>query len=89
MRHEPDYFEDHGRELVLLYIAKKLKHALAIEKLLTEAVIDYHVEVDNYVGGIIFRSERAGAFIYVAEDSRAQAAEVIAGKGFTPISTDL
>ena len=39
---EPDFFED--RELSLIYIAKKLKEALALEQLLTEAGLDYLVE---------------------------------------------
>ena len=34
MLREPDYFED--RELSLIYVAKKLKEALALEKLLTD-----------------------------------------------------
>ena len=64
MLREPDHFED--RELSLIYVAKKLKEALALEKLLTDSGLDYLVEPDRYSGGIIFRSERIGAFFYVA-----------------------
>ncbi len=64
MRREPDFFGD--QELTLVYIAKKLKEALALEKLLSEAGFDYLVEPDKYSGGIIFRSERVGAFFYVS-----------------------
>ncbi len=65
MRREPDFFGE-GEELVLVYIARKLKEALAIEKLFTENGLDYLVEPDLYSGGIIFRTERTGAFFYVA-----------------------
>ena len=63
MRREPEFFGD--QDLTLIYIAKRLRDALALEKLLTEAGFDYLVEVDRYYGGIIFRGERAGAFFYV------------------------
>ena len=40
MRREPDFFGE-GEDLVLLYIAKKLKEALAVEKLFTDNGLDY------------------------------------------------
>ena len=40
MRQQPDFFPD-DVELVLVYIAKRLKEALAMEELLTESGIDY------------------------------------------------
>ena len=60
MRQAPEFFE--SEELDLIFIAKKLKEALKIEDLLTEAGIDYAVEPDTYRGGLIFASERIGAF---------------------------
>jgi len=39
---EPEFLKD--RELSLIYVAKKLKEALALEQLLTEAGLDYLVE---------------------------------------------
>jgi len=86
MRRDPDYFEQRGDELVLLFIAKKLRDALAVEDLLTRAEMDYLVEVDYYVGGLIFRGERAGAFIYVAAAARDAAAALLAEHKFTPAS---
>ena len=80
MRRDADFFED--RELDLIYIAKKLKDALRLESVLTEAGIDYAVEPDQYVGGVIFRSERVGAFFYVAPESAELVREVMHRNGF-------
>lgn len=80
MRQEADFFED--RELDLVYIAKKLKEALRLESVLTDAGVDYAVEPDRYVGGVIFRSERVGAFFYVAPESLDQVREVMHRHGF-------
>jgi len=75
MRQDPDFFGD--RELSLIYIARRLREALRLESALTEAGVDYAVEADNYVGGLIFRSERVGAFFYVAPESITQVREVM------------
>lgn len=80
MRREPDFFEE--REMDLIYIAKKLKDALRLESVLTESGVDYAVETDNYVGGVIFRSERVGAFFYVLPESAEQARRVMRDHGF-------
>jgi len=79
MRREPEHFGD--VELALLYVAKKLKEALRVEEILTGAGFDYLVEPDTYRGGIIFASERIGAFIYVgpSDDESARAALIRAG----------
>jgi hypothetical protein len=82
LRQQPDFFED--LPLVLLYIAKKLKESLALEKLLDEADLDYHIEVDHYVGGLLFRSERAGAFFYVAEPDVPRAADLLKANRYRP-----
>jgi hypothetical protein len=79
MRCEPDHFGD--QELALLYVAKKLKEALRLEELLTAAGIEYLVETDKYSGGVIFRSERVGAFFYVAPASDSAAREALARAG--------
>ena len=82
MRQPPDYFED--RDLNLIFIAKKLKEALALEKLLTDSGLDYLVEPDRYTGGTIFRSERVGAFFYVAPEDDPAARKVMLGAGYRP-----
>jgi hypothetical protein len=73
-------------EFVLVYIAKRLKEALAIEKLFTDAGLDYVVEPDTYTGGIIFRSERTGAFFYVAPENQTTARELLTGASYTALS---
>jgi hypothetical protein len=79
---EPDYFED--RELSLIYVAKKLKEALALEKLLTDSGLDYLVEPDRYSGGVIFRAERIGAFFYVDLKDEETARITMLSGGYTP-----
>lgn len=82
MKQEPSFFE--GQEPVLIYIAKKLRHALRLETVLTEAGVDYGVEAGEYRGGVIFSSVRAGAFFYVLPNSVAVAHEVMLPNGFKP-----
>jgi hypothetical protein len=84
VKRDPEFFGD--VDLPLLYIAKKLKDALALEDLLTRAGIDYLVEPDTYRGGLIFVAERVGAFFYVAPDSDEQAREVMRSNGYKPQS---
>lgn len=82
MRRAPDFFGD--EELVLIYIAKKLREAQALEAVLTGAQLDYAVEPDRYTGGVVFRSERVGAFFYVAPASESRARAVMREKGYRP-----
>ena len=80
MRREPDFFED--REMDLVYIAKKLQEALRLETAFTESGIDYAVEPDKYSGGVIFRSERVGAFFYVLPEAAESARRIMQENGF-------
>ena len=82
MKREPDFFGE--EELELVYIAKKLKEALALEEMLTIAGIDYLVEPDRYRGGIIFQSERIGAFFYVAPKIASLSRELLTSNGYRP-----
>lgn len=82
MRQEAAFFGE--AELSLLYIAKKLKEALALEEVLTAAGVDYLVEPDTYRGGIIFASERVGAFFYVSPERVEEARVVLAAGGYRP-----
>ncbi len=83
MRREPEFFED-DEELSLLYIARKLREAKALEDKLTAANIEYLVEPDTYKGGLIFASERIGAFFYVAPAGLTQAQELLRTQGYKP-----
>jgi hypothetical protein len=85
LRRDPEYFGE--QELNLVYIAKKLKEALSLEKLLSDAGVDYLVEPDKYSGGVIFRSERVGAFFYVTPSSDEAARGVMHRAGFEPYQT--
>jgi hypothetical protein len=66
----------------LIYIAKKLKDALRLESALTQSGVDYAIETDKYLGGVIFRSERVGAFFYVLPEALEQARMVMQQHGF-------
>ena len=66
----------------LIYIAKKLKEALRLESALTESGVEYAVEPDKYSGGVLFMSERVGAFFYVLPDAVDQAREIMRRHGF-------
>ncbi|MFB3828847.1 MAG: hypothetical protein ACE15B_18910 [Bryobacteraceae bacterium] len=82
MRQDAAFFED--REPVLVYIAKRLRDALRLERILTEAGLDYGVEADHYWSGVVFRRQRVGAFFYVLPET-AEAARVLLGEhGFSP-----
>jgi hypothetical protein len=80
MRQEADFFGD--RDMDLIYIAKKLQEALRLESVFTESGVDYAVEPDKYSGGVIFRSERVGAFFYVLPEAAEQARSVMQQHGF-------
>lgn len=82
MRQDETYFE--GQELILLYIAKRLREAKAVEELLTEAGIDYLVEADLYMGGFLFRRALHGAFFYVTPADDARARELMRSRGYRP-----
>ena len=80
MKQDPSFFE--GKEPVLVYIGKRLKDALRLECIFTEAGVDFGVEADEYRGGVIFRSVRAGAFFYVLPETVDRATEVMHQNGY-------
>jgi len=83
MRRSP---ENLGEDLRLLYVARKLKHALRVEQLLTEAGLDYVVEAEEYSAGTLFPRIRVGAFFYVSPASDSDARDVLRRGGFNPES---
>jgi len=82
MRRDPEFFGE--AELDLLYMAKRLRDALKLEDILTEAGVDYAVETGTYTGGLLFRRELAGAFFYVAPSSLADAREILLKNRYKP-----
>ncbi len=82
MKRDPSWFE--GVEPELVFIAKKLRQATALEGIFDEAGVDYGVEADEYLGGFIFRTTRVGAFFYVRPADRDRAEAVMLAHGFVP-----
>jgi len=84
MRRPPEAFDE--QDLTLLHVARKLRDALRLEQLLTDAGIDYVVESDEYSAGTLFPRMRVGAFFYVSSASYGDASDVLRRGGFTPAS---
>ena len=82
MRKEADYFE--GVEPALIFVARRLSDAIKLEGVLDAAGIDYGVEPDEYMGGIIFKSRRVGAFFYVRPEFRESAVAAMLEHGYVP-----
>lgn len=82
MRREPEFFG--SLELDLVYMAKRLRDALKIEQLLTEAGIDYLVETGTYTSGILMRRDLAGAFFYVVPGDLERARELLTRNRYKP-----
>ena len=82
MKRDADFFE--SRDPRLIYIARRLGDAIELEKILDASGLDYGVETDTYTGGIIFRTERVGAFFYVLPDNEEHARQVLLEHGFRP-----
>ncbi len=82
MKQDASFFGEGRAELV--YIAKKLDDALRLESILTAAGIDYGVEADNYRGGVIFQSNRVGAFFYVLPEAMEATRRIMRENGFRP-----
>ena len=82
MQRDVEFFGE--QELELVYIAKRLKDALALEKALTEDGVDYMVETETYMGGLLFRRELTGAFFYVAPGAAETVRSAMVNRGYKP-----
>ena len=82
MRRDPSWFE--GVEPELIFIAKRLRNAKRLERIFDDSGVDYGVEADHYLGGLIFRGLRVGAFFYVRPEGRERAVAVMLENGFVP-----
>jgi hypothetical protein len=85
MRREPEFFGD--KELVLVYMARRLKDALGVEKLLDESNLDYALETGPYLSGLLFRTAKTGVYFYVLpeEQERARLVLMKAGRDSLPM----
>jgi len=86
MKQDADFFADGDPRLI--YIAKTLRDALRLEGLLTEAGVDYGVEGDTYIGGVVFRRARTGAFFYVLPDAEELALKVMEENGYKAVKAE-
>lgn len=82
MRRDPQFFGE--MELDLLYMARRLREALKLEGLLTEAGFDYVVETGTYTGGLLIKRDLAGAFFYVAPADLTSARELLVRNRYKP-----
>jgi hypothetical protein len=78
-----EYFGD--QELVLIYIARRLREARAVEDALSSGDLDYAVIPEQYAGGVFFTSKRVGAFFYICPASMARARAALLASGFIPM----
>ena len=86
MRRDPEFFGD--LELGLIYMAGRLREALKLERLLTEAQLDYLVETGTYTGGFLMRRQLTGAFFYVAPGDLDSARELLLKNRYKPYTED-
>ena len=82
MRCDLEFFQ--GAELHLLYLARRLREALAVEMLLSQAEVEYFVEPGPYQGGLIFPRELTGAYFYVRPSDIRRAREVLTRGNYKP-----
>ena len=82
MRRDPDFFEE--RELSLVYMARRLKESLAVEKVLDAGEMDYAVEPQYYQSGLLFRSTKIGAYFYVLPQDADRARSLLREGGYKP-----
>jgi hypothetical protein len=82
MRQEPEFFD--GRELRLLFMARRLREALKLEDLLTQSGVDYCVETGIYEGGLLIRTELTGAFFYVDPQDLPRSQQLLLENRFKP-----
>jgi hypothetical protein len=86
VRRDPEFFGE--AELDLVYMARRLREALKIETLLTEAGIEYLVETGSYTGGLLMRRELTGAFFYVAPTDLRRARDLLLTNRYRPYEKD-
>lgn len=86
MRRDAEFFDE--LELDLVYMAKRLREALKVEKLLTEGTIDYLVETGTYTGGLLMKRDLTGAFFYVAPADLERTRELLLTNRYKPYESE-
>lgn len=82
MRRDAEFFGD--LELDLVYMARRLREALKLEKLLTDAGIDYLVETGPYTGGLLIKRDLTGAYFYVSPADLERTRELLISNRLKP-----
>lgn len=82
MRRDPEFFKE--QELSLVYMARRLKESLAVEKVLDAGEVDYAVEPAYYQSGLLFRSTKIGAYFYVLPQDGDGARSLLREGGYKP-----
>jgi hypothetical protein len=78
-RIELEKFSD--RNITRIYIAKNLKEAQSVEKLLTEKNIEYALSLEPFLPPTLLQSERMGAAFYVESSRTDVCRQVISEQG--------
>lgn len=86
MRRNAEFFGE--IELDLIYMARRLRDALKLEDLLTEAGLDYVVETGTYTAGLLMRRDLTGAFFYVAPADVSAARELLVRNKYKPYAAE-
>jgi hypothetical protein len=82
MRRESEFFGE--QELVLIYMARRLKQALAVERMFEESGVDYLLETGHYLSGLLFRTSKVGVFFYTTAENENRARALLQDRGFKP-----
>ncbi len=86
MRRDAAFFDE--VDLDLVYMARRLREALKLETLLTEAGINYLVEPGPYTGGLLIKRDLTGAFFYVAPGDLDSTRELLVRNRYKPYDGD-
>ncbi len=78
MKIDPDAIPDAEQ----IFLARKLREARDVEHLLTQAGIDYAIEVEAYARSFLFGTIRYGAAFYVASAHAADTRRRLLDAGF-------
>jgi len=80
VRREPDFFGE--QELVLVFMARRLRDALAVERIFAECGMDYALETGPYLSGLLFRTTKIGAYFYVTPEAEGRARVLLLERGY-------
>jgi hypothetical protein len=74
-KYDPAEFEDIDARLI--FLARTIKEAERVEQILNDQGIDFTVQLEFYLAGILFTRERAGIGFYVYADQAESCRELL------------